>query len=894
MDLDTLKAVTDRLDTLITDQHDSIFLSAGDPKAYTLMRLIPQPDGSTKKLPIDLRTGKAMKWKKDPYFVDFKTAISALKQALARGLSDYRIGLLLGGDRWVQPLTGELGHLLAIDLDHVPELVQAVKTGSAIPDDTPQGRVLKLALQDKVSPWYCEVSQSGQGLHLLAVGDKHDETLIRTTSPAFEYYDSDRWITLTGDYIGRPIGYSTPEQIGAIEAIISAGRPKPAKPVQPVQAVETSSSDPALPGKVEATIARAWHSKGSSTFKQLFNGASPSGDASSDDMSFVNRVYFYSGGDKTVTDGVFRASKRMRPKWDEIHSSQGLTYGQLTIERAAETVTEVYNTSEPASFDELCGTLRDAYWAYKNSGTEDGDTKKMKPEIAISMIKQYVHFARLYESKPTETVLYFWCPDSGIWCKDESRIDTLLTAVDPEMVSPTTRQGVRETLRVDFTLPTAPVFRDPRHWLAVQNGLLSLTDFKLYPFSPYIYITEKLVTPYEDKPQKPVFDGWDVDSWITGFADGDEDKKRLLWETIAAEVRGADWLGACVVFADGESVEGGTGKSSLELMIRDIIGADNTQAVKLSDFDDDTSLLPLLGCSHVIGFDSNASDVIKKFDRFKASVVGDPQQIRGIYEHAIEWRAHFFMIQSLNGKLRFENADQAVWDRVKVVRFNKKFRGHGENAKIQKFYIKSPELHKYVLYKALHTPLGDKLTDTVESRQAVADLQKSSDSVTSFVEDGYLQDVVSTVIPSEYLYKLYRVYCDATSQKPDKQKIFSDKLKTSKTFTDHWAGPKRKRLSAQLFRKSDVDMLFNHAKGCGSKVTFLQPTRVTTSDEDGDSKTMQAIDMITQDTYEDYLAGQKRCYVLTEPQSDSQVADMRFVKAIDAIESGDITMVSPK
>ena len=32
-------------------------------------------------------------------------------------------------------------------------------------------------------------------------------------------------------------------------------------------------------------------------------------------------------------DGCFRASRRMRPKWDEVHSSDGATYGEMTIQK---------------------------------------------------------------------------------------------------------------------------------------------------------------------------------------------------------------------------------------------------------------------------------------------------------------------------------------------------------------------------------------------------------------------------------------------------------------------------------------------------------------------------------------------------------------------------------
>jgi putative DNA primase/helicase len=47
-----------------------------------------------------------------------------------------------------------------------------------------------------------------------------------------------------------------------------------------------------------------------------------------------NHLAFWTGRDADRMDRLFRRSGLMRPKWDECHSSDGRTYGRLTIDKA--------------------------------------------------------------------------------------------------------------------------------------------------------------------------------------------------------------------------------------------------------------------------------------------------------------------------------------------------------------------------------------------------------------------------------------------------------------------------------------------------------------------------------------------------------------------------------
>jgi putative DNA primase/helicase len=64
--------------------------------------------------------------------------------------------------------------------------------------------------------------------------------------------------------------------------------------------------------------------------------------ASEADMAFVKQLYYWCKGDQQLMDECFRVSGRMRPKWDEVHSSDGATYGEMTIQKVCRTNSDTF------------------------------------------------------------------------------------------------------------------------------------------------------------------------------------------------------------------------------------------------------------------------------------------------------------------------------------------------------------------------------------------------------------------------------------------------------------------------------------------------------------------------------------------------------------------------
>lgn len=255
------------------------------------------------------------KWTKPPYqpngflarvnapstWVEFDT----VREAYQAGGWD-GIGAVLRGD------------LCGIDLDHVVNQ-----------DGEIEAWAVEILREFKGT--YIETSPGGDGFHVLAIG-QHERCGKAGPENHLEMYDltSPRYLTVTGHAQGaREI---TAQQ----EALAWLGKrwakPEKSKPSKPVGSGGGAPSSSSVSNLIE-TIER---SKSGPRFKALWS--EPGQDRSAADLEFCALVSYFTD-DPGLIDGVFRASGRMRTKWDERHSASGETYGAMTVRRALESDT---------------------------------------------------------------------------------------------------------------------------------------------------------------------------------------------------------------------------------------------------------------------------------------------------------------------------------------------------------------------------------------------------------------------------------------------------------------------------------------------------------------------------------------------------------------------------
>ncbi|ESP89724.1 hypothetical protein K933_02016 [Candidatus Halobonum tyrrellensis G22] len=62
-------------------------------------------------------------------------------------------------------------------------------------------------------------------------------------------------------------------------------------------------------------------------------------------MALCCLLAFWTGGDAMRVDKLFRRSRLYRDKWDDVHHSNGDTYGERTVKRAIDNTSEFYEPS---------------------------------------------------------------------------------------------------------------------------------------------------------------------------------------------------------------------------------------------------------------------------------------------------------------------------------------------------------------------------------------------------------------------------------------------------------------------------------------------------------------------------------------------------------------------
>ncbi|WP_135855167.1 phage NrS-1 polymerase family protein [Halorussus salinus] len=196
---------------------------------------------------------------------------------------------------------------------------------------------------------YTEVSPSGTGYHVLIKGDLPEG---RNRRGSFELYETARFFTVTGDHVEE-----TPTRVARRQDALSAIHREYVQDTDDSSEAEPdpregADEDPTTDGPREVDVdladeellEKAMNASNGAKFERLWKGNTGGYDSQSEaDMALCNMLAFWTGGDQTRMDDLFRQSGLLREKWDEVHYADGSTYGEKTIERAVGNTSAFYD-----------------------------------------------------------------------------------------------------------------------------------------------------------------------------------------------------------------------------------------------------------------------------------------------------------------------------------------------------------------------------------------------------------------------------------------------------------------------------------------------------------------------------------------------------------------------
>lgn len=272
--------------------------------------------GKTTKVPVYPNTRKDISIKNQNNWLTFEDAVASCERYNLSG-----IGFVFTSD---DPYLG-------IDIDKCVE---------------EQGDFSPLALRIiQQANSYTEFSPSGRGVHIICKGIL-PKGRNKNENHGLEMYDQNRYFTFTGSVVSEYV------QVNDRTGIVIDLYNKYLATEQKIQ--ERREILGHRVGEIvqwnmfnDGTLEILSKMKNNQNILALYDGRWEGLYQSQNqaDLALCNALAFATGRDIGLMDRVYRGSALYRKKWDEIHYSGGITYGDATLRKAVDGCTSVYEPS---------------------------------------------------------------------------------------------------------------------------------------------------------------------------------------------------------------------------------------------------------------------------------------------------------------------------------------------------------------------------------------------------------------------------------------------------------------------------------------------------------------------------------------------------------------------
>lgn len=593
------------------------------------------------KIPINPRTGGKAQSNNPDTWTDFDTAVKASEQFSG-------IGFMFGNS----PFFG-------VDIDGIePDIREFLDGGNGIVSEFIH------ALRS-----YAELSPSGKGIHIICRGELPQGARRRGN---VEMYDSGRFFTVTGNNIGEYTAVEDcTEAIKPLhEKYLGGTRSEPAQRV--IQAAP-------LPCSVSEVLEAASRAKNGSRFQALYAGNFAEYSSQSEaDMAFCNMLAFWTGRNAALMDEIFRNSGLMRDKWDRRQS--GSTYGALTIQKACEQCTNVYQP--PVKFRVKIGS---------RAGESGAAEPKLYTLDDMGNAKRFLDlFGEDFRYNYTDKTFLYW--DGCRWAADqtsavERSADVSVEAMSAEAewyekngdedaakafrkhikASRSNKSKTNMLKEVQHNMPIMP-FQLDKHKMAfnVPNGTLSLKSGQLVPAKRDYFITKFSPVEFTDNADCPMWR-----RFLDDIFGGDKELIRYIQKAVGYSMTG-DTSEQCVFFLYGT---GRNGKSTFLDVLREIFGdyvsniQPETIMVKNSMGNGiNSDIARLKGARMVTTVEPNEGVRLNE-GLIKQLTGDDAVTARKLYGNEFEFKPEFKLWMATNHKPVIRGTDDGIWRRIHMIPF---------------------------------------------------------------------------------------------------------------------------------------------------------------------------------------------------------------------------------
>ena len=329
---------------------------------------------------------------------------------------------------------------------------------------------------------------------------------------------------------------------------------------------------------------------------------------------------------------------------------------------------------------------------------------------------------------------------------------------------PNLRKTQRREVLDYMELICDPVTPADANYIAFRNGVYSLRDKKLEPFSENLVITNRIPWNYNQNAYSEL-----ADKTLDRLACHDKEIRALLEECIGyCFYRRSEMSKAFILTGDRAN-----GKSTFLDVIKAILGDDNIAALDLSELGDRFSTAMMFGKLANIG-DDIGDDFLQgtQVATFKKIVSGNRIKAERKGQDPFDFNPYVKLLFSANDIPRMRDKTGAVLRRLVIIPFDAHFSPYLPDGS------EDPEYNSGIKYDLTQEPAieyfirvglaalkrvvdGDHFTESEKVKKQLRSYEEENNPIISFINEVGRNEIVNE--PTNDVYKRYTVFCNENS-----------------------------------------------------------------------------------------------------------------------------------
>ncbi len=182
--------------------------------------------------------------------------------------------------------------------------------------------------------------------------------------------------------------------------------------------------------------------------------------------------------------------------------------------------------------------------------------------------------------------------------------------------------------------------------------------------------------------------------------------------------------------------------------------------------------------------------------KIKQLTGNDTVTARFLYGEPFDFKPQFKLWLSTNNKPEIKGADDAIWDRIRLIPFNQRFEGHAADPELpEKLRAEMPGILAWMV-RGCAEWLRDGLGEPEQVRSAVEEYREEMDVLGAFIADRcYVREDAWT--PALQLFQAWEEWCHETGEEPGTLTKFGRSL-TERGFVSEPRGGKKSRIRSGI------------------------------------------------------------------------------------------------